>query len=198
MNANVAALIVAAVLIFQGEQVSRYERDLGSTDWKTRVQASHRLLVSKDIPLCRKLLQQSHDPEVRGRTQRAYEALRSETLESMKPYPRISALWLHAEVFPRPSGSGYSEIVKYNTGSPLAKRLMPLVDPNWHNQEFWAGGDVVRSQIPNEKYIAATRTWLGQQLDAGTPHWLLRMILWEMRRRDQIAGDYTPSHVYGR
>lgn len=198
-------IVFALLLCASYNPVLQYEHDLGATDWKTRVRASQRLLASGDISLCRKLLRHSHDPEVHVRTARVYERLRWETVDSMKPYPRLHALWLQIERVPYTNGS-YTVKMHYDFDSPIARRLMPLVDPTWFNQQFngiakpgggFAAQPIQRKMIPNEKYIAATRTWLGKELDSGRPAWLLRMILWEMRRRDALAAGNMP-YTYGR
>lgn len=158
---------------FQDGTVSVWEQLLSAPSYPQRQQASRLLWRYGDLSLYQQLARSS-DPEVRWRGRYCYERRRELVLRSLQPYPRLDMLWTEC----KQNGTWQT----HHT-APLAYYLHAYL-PDWNR---------VRDQgpIPPEVEDAclqqSCRLWSRACLDAGLPPWLLRLLIWEMRRRETIV-----------
>lgn len=152
-------------------------RRLGHRSFAVRekAQAQLRALGRRAEPALRRAARSSPDLEVRRRAQGLLARLEAEATESFAPWPMIDALWYCEEQ------RRYAVAGEF-TPEGLRFRLC--------NQYLVRRGS---DGPPWNNYRAATRDLAADWLAAGVPARLLRAVLAEMRRRDQLFLD----HHYG-
>lgn len=189
-EAQVFEILFALTLTQHHREAARWEQQLASENWRVRVTAASRLYRSGDLGTSRRLASTAKDPEVRWRAREVYLRLRGDILHSMQPYPRLNALWYDPN-------AGYGGQGEYDYNSETAWRLMRHVDSAWH-----IGFNGKQSALTNEQYIDGTGRWLAAEIDRGVLVWSLRLKVWDMALKDNLAlklGHKTPpSDVKGR